>query len=152
MIDLQHKASYLNALFEMKDSVQDLFIQHPRIGFCSDGAFLLHHPRSFGSFARIIDHYVYQRKVLTLQEAIYKATGLNADTYKIKDRGYIREGYYADILVFRPERITQRAHFANPTEMSEGFDVIVNGNVALMNGKQKCKCGRIVESYAERVD
>ncbi|KAL0233246.1 hypothetical protein GEMRC1_011991 [Eukaryota sp. GEM-RC1] len=149
ILDLGFHRSQINALFEMRNDIQDIFVKHPRIGICSDGGLPIGHPRSYGSFARIFDYYVSQRNLITLQQAIYKTTGLNAETYMIKDRGFVRPGYYADLILFNPEHVTQRAHFANPREMSVGFDIVlVNGKVALKDGKHQGNFGEIVRSYA----
>ncbi|KAL0205954.1 hypothetical protein P9112_001261 [Eukaryota sp. TZLM1-RC] len=144
MIDIGPITAQLNALFEMKDEIQDVFIKDTRVGICSDGGLVLGHPRSSGSFARVIEHHVYERNVIDLQTAIYKMTGLNAEIHSIPNRGYIRENYYADLLIFRPELVRQKAGFNTPFKYSVGFDtVIVNGKFALKNGEHQGNHGQL---------
>jgi N-acyl-D-aspartate/D-glutamate deacylase len=93
------------------------------------------HPRSYGSFTRLIDHYVRARNALTLPTAIRAASGLAADIMGLTDRGYLKEGQWGDVLVFDPARITTCATFAEPHCNSTGIDyLLVNGEVTLSNG------------------
>lgn len=88
------------------------------------------HPRAFGTFARKIRHYALEEGVITLGEALRRSTGLVADTYGIRERGYVRPGYYADIVVFNPETITDCGTYTDPQRYAKGFRaVIVNGQV-----------------------
>ena len=81
--------------------------------------------------ARIIQQYVVEKKLLTIESAIYKMSGLPAKTMGIKDRGLLKVGLAADILVFDPVLIKEKATFSDPYQLSEGFDqVIVNGILA----------------------
>jgi N-acyl-D-amino-acid deacylase len=94
------------------------------------------HPRGFGSFPRILGRYVREQGVLSLTEAVYKMTGLPADIFKIKHRGIIHEGFYADITVFHSDTIKDRATFESPFERPEGVPyVFVNGAPVLWEGK-----------------
>ncbi len=94
------------------------------------------HPRSFGSQARILCKYVREEKVLSLEEAIKKMTSLPARFLQIKDRGMIREGYKADIVVFNPQTIKDNATYANPRQYCTGTDyVIMNGEISVEKGK-----------------
>jgi N-acyl-D-aspartate/D-glutamate deacylase len=90
------------------------------------------HPRSFGTFPRVLGVYVRERKLLSLEEAVYKMTGLNAKKLGIKDRGTLAEGNYADITLFDPLTVKDKATYSNPFQYNEGIKyVIVNGKVVL---------------------
>jgi N-acyl-D-amino-acid deacylase len=94
------------------------------------------HPRSYGSFTRLIDHYVLERKALSLSQAIRAASGLAADIIGLTDRGYLKEGQWADVLVFDPAKITTCSDFAQPHCYSSGIDhMLVNGELTLEAGK-----------------
>jgi N-acyl-D-amino-acid deacylase len=94
------------------------------------------HPRSYGCFPRVLGHYVRERKLLTLEEAIRKMTSLPAARLGWTNRGTIRKGSWADIVVFDPETVTDHATFATPHRHSTGVkDVIVRGRSVLANGK-----------------
>ena len=93
------------------------------------------HPRGFGSFPRFIKRYVLEKKILSLEEAIRKITYLPAKIFKIHKRGVIKEGYYADIVIFDPSEIEDTATFENPFGIAKGIKyVIVNGKIAVENG------------------
>lgn len=86
------------------------------------------HPRCFGTFPRFLGHYVRAEKILSLEEAIYKITGMPARKLGLTDRGFIKEGLQADLVVFDPRHINDQATFENPYRYPTGIsDVIVNG-------------------------
>jgi N-acyl-D-amino-acid deacylase len=94
------------------------------------------HPRGAGTFPRIFAEYVRNQKLLTLQDAVRRATGLAAEIFALPDRGLIREGYWADIVIFDPARLQDRATFQDPWAPPEGMAfVIVNGAVAVRGTK-----------------
>jgi N-acyl-D-amino-acid deacylase len=94
------------------------------------------HPRNYGTRARVLNEYVRQRKVLTLEDAVRKMTSLPAQIFQFKNRGLVREGFAADLVVFDPEAVRDNATFANPHQYSSGFDfVLVNGKVAVEANK-----------------
>jgi N-acyl-D-amino-acid deacylase len=94
------------------------------------------HPRSYGTFPRVLGRYVRELKVITLPEAVKKMTSMNADKINIKDRGLLKEGYWADIAVFDPNTVADKATFVEPHQYAVGIPyVIVNGQVVLDNGK-----------------
>lgn len=103
------------------------------------------HPRSFGTFPRILGRYVRELKILSLEEAVSKMTYLPAKKLKIKDRGIIKEGAYADITIFDPEKITDKATYDDPFQYPEGIEyVLLNGNIVVENGKYNNKRAGIV--------
>ena len=119
-------------------------IKLPYMSFGSDagsmateGVFLKSssHPRAFGNFARLLGKYVREEKVISLEEAIYKLSGLPASNLKIKNRGFLKIGNYADIVVFDPDSIQDFADFENPMQYATGVNhVFVNGTHVLDNG------------------
>lgn len=94
------------------------------------------HPRSYGTFPRILGHYVRDEKVLPLPEAIRKMTSLAASQMKIANRGSLKEGYFADIVVFDPATVADKATYEQPHQYPVGIEmVVVNGVVTVRDGK-----------------
>ena len=94
------------------------------------------HPRSFGTFPRVLGVYVRELKVLRLEDAIRKMTSLNAAKLGIRDRGLIQTGHHADLVVFNPATIIDKSTYTEPFQYSEGIvHVVVNGRVVLDDGK-----------------
>lgn len=127
----------------------------PWTSFCSDaasmapeGVFLESstHPRAYGCFARLLGKYVREEKVIPLEEAIRKLTSLPAENLKIRDRGLLKPGYFADVVVFDPETITDHATFEEPHQYATGvLHVWVNGTQVLKDGEHTgAKPGRVV--------
>jgi N-acyl-D-amino-acid deacylase len=106
----------------------------------------LPHPRAFGNFPRVIARYVRARNVLTLPEAVRKMTSWPATRMRLADRGLIREGLWADVVVFDYERITDRATYEQPRLEPEGVEwVVVNGQVAMDHGRHTgARSGRVM--------
>ncbi|MFQ5562142.1 MAG: amidohydrolase family protein [Parvularculaceae bacterium] len=127
----------------------------PWVSFGSDGGamapegvFLKQstHPRAYGNFARIFAKYVREQKVLTIEEAVRKLTSLPAGNLKLKDRGLLAPGYYADVVIFDPETIEDKATFAEPHQLAVGVrDVFVNGVLTISDGAHTgAKAGRVL--------
>jgi len=94
------------------------------------------HPRGYGSFARVLGKYVREEKILTLEEAIKKMTSLPAKKIGLRDRGMLKEGYWADVTIFNKDEIKDKATFKNPHQYAEGiYYVIVNGKLAVNHGE-----------------
>ncbi len=94
------------------------------------------HPRSYGTFARVLGVYVREQHVLTLEEAVRRMSGYPAERLKMWDRGILRPGMKADVVIFDPATVSDKAEFRNPHQYSVGFrDVLVNGKPALRNGE-----------------
>ena len=104
------------------------------------------HPRAYGNFSRLLGKYVREEKIITLEEAVRKLTSLPATNMKIKRRGSLKVGYYADIVVFDPLKISDHATLTDPHHYSTGVsEVFVNGKQVLKNGEHTgAKPGRIV--------
>jgi len=94
------------------------------------------HPRSYGTNARVLGKYVREEHVMPLEEAVRRMTSLAAQRFRLTDRGLLRPGYAADIVVFDEKTVRDRATFEDPQQMSAGFDaVIVNGVITVQNGQ-----------------
>src|SRR5262249_4367255 len=94
------------------------------------------HPRSFGTFPRVLGVYVRENKLLRLEDAVRKMTSLSASKLGLRDRGLLSPGCYADVTLFDPERAVERATYTEPFHYGEGIEyVIVNGQVVLERGK-----------------
>jgi len=119
---------------------------HPSMS--TEGVFLKrsYHPRAYGTFARLLGKYVREEKVITLEEAIRKLTSLPAENLKLKNRGALKEGYYADLSIFDPDKIQDHATFEKPHQYASGMvHVFVNGTQVLEDGEHTGKLpGRVV--------
>jgi N-acyl-D-amino-acid deacylase len=105
-------------------------------GFDPDSAKNLVHPRSYGTFARVLGKYSRTDSLFTLEEAVRKMTSATAARLKVRDRGLLREGMFADIVVFNPATIADVATFEKPHQLSVGVEaVFVNGVAVVSNGK-----------------
>ena len=131
------------------------FLALPWVSFCSDspsiapeGVFLKSsvHPRAYGSFARLLSRYVREQKILKLEDAIRKLAALPAQNLKVDRRGMLKKGYFADVVVFDPQKIEDHATFAQPHQYATGMiHVFVNGRQVLKNGEHTgAKPGRFV--------
>jgi N-acyl-D-amino-acid deacylase len=113
------------------DTLIEPWLQHDRFMLGSDGIFFpdgLVHPRMYGSAPRILGPMVRDRRLFSLETAVQKMTSIPARRFGLTDRGVIREGAFADLVVFNPDTITDRATYANPSQLSTGIEqVLVNG-------------------------
>ncbi len=133
------------AVFAMSEKDIALALQQPWVsvdndsqGTAPDGLLGKEHPhpRAYGTFPRILRKYVREEKLLTLQDAIRKFSALPAQRMRLTDRGVLKQGLWADIVVFDPEKIHDVATFENPNQLSEGMDfVLVNGVPVIEGGK-----------------
>lgn len=98
------------------------------------------HPRAYGTFPRILSKYVREEKVLTLEDAIRKFSALPAQRMRLTDRGVLKQGMWADVVIFDPTTVRDRATFDNPNQLSEGMEyVLVNGVPVIDQGKMTGK-------------
>jgi N-acyl-D-amino-acid deacylase len=133
------------AYFVMDEDVMKTFLKDPNICVSSDGSPTSNHPRGHGTFAKIIESYVIAEPLLTLTEAIHKMTGLTAKQTGITDRGVIREGMAADLLIFDPVRVKATATYENPYQLAEGFELVfVNGKIAFQDGNPIGSSGKVL--------
>jgi len=132
-------ASLMNLELYDNDNTRVL-AQEPWMMTCTDGRTPrpdqpITHPRTYGAFARKMRLFVFAEPVLTPEFAIRSFSGLAADFYHLPNRGYLREGYIADIVVLDPDRYTDKATFSEPRQYTEGVvHVLVNGTFALRDG------------------
>lgn len=141
--------------FLMSEENVELGIAQPWVAFGSDaessapeGVFLKSstHPRAYGNVARLLGHYVRERKLMSLEEAVRRLTKLPAENWKLKDRGCLDAGCYADVVVFDPATIIDHATFDQPLQYATGVQhVFVNGVQVLADGEHTgAKPGRVV--------
>jgi N-acyl-D-amino-acid deacylase len=120
----------------MADADVERLFQWAFANVCSDGTSTGLHPRGFGSFAKILGPYVRDRKLFTLQEAVRKMSSLAAANIGLRNRGRIEPGYFADLVLFDPAVIADRADFGKAQEQAVGIrSVWVNGQVVFQDGK-----------------
>ncbi|HYJ86961.1 MAG TPA: amidohydrolase family protein, partial [Pyrinomonadaceae bacterium] len=132
--------------FMMNENDLRAAMRSPFVNFCTDtGARATDgplsraksHPRGWGSYPRILGRYVRDEKILTLPQAIHKMTGGPAKRVGLRDRGLLREGYFADITIFDPRTVIDRATFEVPNQHPEGIKfVITNGQISVDDGKR----------------
>ena len=131
----------------------------PWVSFGSDaessapeGPFLLSstHPRAYGNFARLFAKYVRDEHVITVEEAVRRLTSLPADVLSLSDRGRLRKGAYADLVIFDPQAIQDHSTYQKPLQFATGVtDVFINGQAALLNGRPTgATPGRIIRGRA----
>jgi dihydroorotase/N-acyl-D-amino-acid deacylase len=112
---------------------------HPQTMIASDGRLSRPgdgkpHPRSYGTFPRVLGRYVRELQLLTLEQGVHKMTGMPAARLRLTDRGLLKEGAFADVVVFDPLTIADRSTFEDPHQYPAGIDhVLVNG-VAMVEG------------------
>ncbi|MEP6589769.1 MAG: amidohydrolase family protein [Gemmatimonadota bacterium] len=133
--------------FAMSETNLERILAHPLGMVCSDGGAVAldgparrgsPHPRSLGTFPRVLGRYVRERKVLTLEQAIHKMTAQPADRVQLRDRGRLVVGAAADVVVFDPATVADRASYEAPFQYPVGIDtVIVNGAITLAGGERR---------------
>jgi N-acyl-D-aspartate/D-glutamate deacylase len=126
--------------FNMSEGDIEGIMRQPWTMTCTDGDLVRMgvgkpHPRAYGAFARKLKKYVNERGAIDLPSAIRSMTTLPAAVFGIKDRGQLRAGAFADVLIFDLAKINDAATYENPHQLAEGMtDIIVNGEVARQNG------------------
>jgi N-acyl-D-aspartate/D-glutamate deacylase len=110
-----------------------------------------YHPRCFGTYPRILGKYVRDDKILTLEQAIRKMTSFPAQRLGLRNRGLIKEGFWADIVIFNPLKVRDKATYEKPYQLPEGIPhVVVNGTVVIENGKKNKKApGSVIRRNEE---
>jgi len=133
--------------FAMDEADVSRIMAHPLTMIGSDG--LAHdaqpHPRLWGTFPRVLGHYVRERRLLSLELAIHKMTGLSARRFGLKGRGVIARGSFADLVIFDEHQVTDCASYQQPTQVSKGIDAVY------VNGVLACEAGETVNAHAGRV-
>lgn len=140
-IELIKKGSPSIVSFNMSEEDVNRFMRQPWTMTCSDGGLVnlgegVPHPRNYGTFPRKIRKYVVEEQVISLSSAIRSMTSLPAQVFGLTDRGLIREGAKADIVVFALDEITDRAEYQHPHQYAEGMKyILINGKYALKDGE-----------------
>lgn len=127
-------------------------LKRPEQNLCTDGMISEKpHPRLYGSFPRVLGRYVREKKALSLEEAIYKMTKKPAETFNLKDRGEIKEGKIADLVIFNLEEIIDKGTYIDPTQYPKGIDyVIINGKSVVADGKyNKILAGEVLRGRTD---
>jgi N-acyl-D-aspartate/D-glutamate deacylase len=127
--------------FGMSEDDVRIYMKQPWVATASDGGVqspgpTVPHPRSYGTFPRKIGYYAIEEKLIPVETAIRSSTGLPADILKLTDRGYLKAGYFADVVVFDPKTFRDTATFEKPHQYATGVKwVLVNGHMAIKNGE-----------------
>ena len=152
---IEDNSRILSLYFSMSEDNLRKQVQLPWVSFCSDsgsiateGAFLSYHPhpRAYGSFARVIGKYARDEGLITLEDAVRRLSGFAADNLKLKERGYLKPGYFADIAIFDPAQVQDHSVPGDPHHYSTGMvHVFVNGAQVLRHGEHTGEMpGRVV--------
>jgi dihydroorotase/N-acyl-D-amino-acid deacylase len=147
--------------FMMSEDDLRAALRSPFVAICTDSgaratdgplALAKGHPRGWGSYPRILARYVRDEKLLTLEEAVHKMTGMPATRVGLKDRGVLRAGAYADLTIFDPQTVRDRSTFENPNQYPEGIPfVIINGKISVDNGQRTAMlAGRVLRGPGYR--
>jgi N-acyl-D-amino-acid deacylase len=140
ILELEAQGGASGVYHNMSEPDLQAFLTHPQTMIASDGGPTIPsadmpHPRSYGNNARVLGRYVRELKLLTLESAVQRMTSLPAQTFQLKDRGVLKPGAYADIVIFDPEKVRDPSTFDDPHHFAEGFtEVVVNGGVVLRDG------------------
>lgn len=140
IIEIEKNGGAGGVFFQMDEKDVEVLMRLPYTMHASDGGIQefgkgVPHPRNYGTFPRIIARYVRENRILSLEEAIRKMTSLPAQTFRLKGRGMIREGMFADITIFDKEKFEDTATYSSPHQYSQGFaHVIVNGVIIAEDG------------------
>ena len=126
--------------FSMCEENVEMILKHPRCMVGSDGTIRkfdkINHPRGIGTFPRYLGRYIRERQILTREEGIHRITGMPATRYRLKGKGFIREGYDADLVLFDYDSIIDRADYVNPFQFNEGIlRVYVGGKLNIMDNE-----------------
>ena len=141
ILDMQAAGGAQMVYHSMGAQDVERILRYPNTAIGSDGGVRefgvgMPHPRSYGTNARVLAEFVRRRQTITLEDAIRRMTSLPARTFGLRDRGLVREGNWADLVLFDPSRVEDKATFDKPHQFSEGFDfVLVNGRVMVDEGK-----------------
>ena len=141
--------------FMMSEADMRAAMRSPFVSFCTDSgaratdgplSAAKSHPRGWGSYPRILGRYVREEKILTLPQAIHKMTGAPAKRVGLRERGLLQDGFFADITIFDPQRVIDKATFEIPNQYAEGISyVITNGQLSVDDGKRtSALAGRVL--------
>ncbi len=141
ILDLEAQGGASAIFHGINEDDLQTFLKHPLTMIASDGGPRrlgedVPHPRSYGNNARVLCRYVRDLKLISIEEAVRRMTSLPAKTFHLKDRGLLRAGAFADIVIVDPAKVNDPSTFNDPHHYAEGFsDVIVNGGLVIRDGK-----------------
>jgi N-acyl-D-amino-acid deacylase len=141
VIDLARRGGAQMVFHTMDEQEVADIMKHPLVSIASDSGVRdfgrgMPHPRGYGTNARVLGRYVRERKLITLEDAVRKMTSQPATAFRMNDRGLVRPGYVADLTIFNPQNVSDKATFEKPHAYSEGVrHVIVNGRLVLKNAE-----------------
>ncbi len=155
ILDLTEKASAQMVFHSMQEPDVENIMQYPFTMVASDSGIRefgagVPHPRGYGSNARVLSYYVREKKIITLEDAIRRMTSLPAQKFGFQDRGVLKKGMQADILVFDPEQVKDVSTYEKPHAYSQGMEyILVNGKLTVDNGKHTgARNGKILRGPA----
>lgn len=136
---VRNRCGTTDCRFNINEDNLEKIYRHPCCMVGSDGLFAgvnpVTHPRAFGTFPRYLGRFIREKKVLPLPEAIRRLTGMAAERYHVPERGFLKDGYVADVTVFNPDTVIDRATYEKPNLENEGIElVIVNGEIRVRHG------------------
>jgi N-acyl-D-amino-acid deacylase len=135
------------AHFTQDKVLQDVLLVDPHVAFSTDGGPGMRHPRATGTYAKLVEEYVVRDKKLSIQEMVRKGTGYPARILRLGDRGLVRTGMKADLILFDPARVKARSTYVDPFTKAEGFDlVMVGGKPAYEGGARAGKSGKLLRA------
>jgi N-acyl-D-amino-acid deacylase len=156
-MDILMKTNCQTVYHAIDEADIERILRYPWTGICTDGEVAIFgrgmiHPRSYGSFARVLGRYVRERHVITLEDAVRKMTSLTADRLRLFDRGLLRPGMKADVVIFDPDTVADKAEFTKPHQYAVGFShVLVNGVPVIDDGKiTDARPGQILYGAAKK--
>ena len=141
ILEMEKNGSPSGVFHGMNEEDLQKFMRHPNTMVACDSGLRkfgegVPHPRGYGNNARVLGRYVRDMKVLRLEDAVRKMSSLPANTFQLKQRGELREGFWADIVVFDPEKVTDPATYSDPHHYATGIPcVLVNGVAVIANGE-----------------
>lgn len=147
---LENELDVSDICFSMDEEDVSYLIKHNKCMFGTDSLYIpgmpMTHPRSIGTFPKILSRYVKENNTLTLEKAIHKMTGLSAEVYGIKNKGKIQIGYDADLVIFNKDTIKDNSIYTDPIKDNEGINyVIVNGEIAVKDNKlTNVRAGKLI--------
>jgi N-acyl-D-amino-acid deacylase len=135
----------------MKDTDIDKLLLWPEMNICTDGGLQDLHPRGAGSFPRVLGHYARDKKLMSIESAVHKMTGLTAQHMGFADRGLISEGMVADLVLFDPDTVIDRATPDHPDRLSDGIESVwVGGELVYKDGATTAaRPGKVIRRHQE---
>lgn len=148
-LDIIKQGDAAAASFNMQEADIENFMKQPWVMTGSDGSG--GHPRKFGTYARKLNDYVLQRRVISLPRFVQASSAQVAETFGIKQRGFLRQGYFADVIIFDEKAVAEKATYEQPTQLAVGMKwVIVNGKITVDDGKlNSTLAGRALRKNAQ---